>query len=199
MKPFFKKIRIPIGIGCILVAFFFGLRSVGVWLLVNNPVPERVDVIFTFAGDRYRVIYSRKLMETFKNAHWLLSDFKDGYATLLRKQDFNMSRVTIVDTCVNTISEVKALFHYLESNATVLPPEPVVALVSSPYHMRRIQLMVAQQQKVKNVTFSYLPVPLEQYNASRDMYRHWWKYSGISNVVFSELPKIVYFFFFNRN
>ena len=179
-----------------IITVFMGLRSAGVWLLVRDTIPDQVDVVFTFAGDRHRVFYSRELMLKFSGAHWLLSDYIDGYAKILRKNDFDMSRVTVVDTCENTIAEVQMLFRFLEENIPKLPQKTVVALVSSPYHMRRIQLMVRHQKKLDHVDFKYTPVPLDRYNVSKEMYKKWWNYSVISDVVFSELPKILYFYIF---
>jgi uncharacterized SAM-binding protein YcdF (DUF218 family) len=193
--------RLIIVLGVITVTIpllLLALRGAGVWLLVDDPLPEKVDVIFTFAGEKYRVDYSAKLMIKYPGAHWVLSDFKNGYFNYIRKKEFDISRITLVDTCVSTISEVKCLFGYLREQRGQYPKNLTVGLVSSPYHMRRINLMVKSQGRMNNVKFTYLPVPLEAYNASDEMYKRWWKNKYISEVVFSEFPKILYFYFFNN-
>lgn len=195
----YKKIQIILGLTVVLVVLgFVAIREAGVWLLVKDPLPDKVDIVFTFAGERYRVDYSSELMMKYPNAHWVLSDFKDGYYHYIKKKNFDVSRVTVVDTCASTIYEVKSLFGYLEGQQNLYPDGITVGLVSGPYHMRRIQLMVKSRTRLKDVRFVYLPVPLKSYNTSDEMYKRWWDYSDISSVVFSELPKILYFYLFDN-
>jgi hypothetical protein len=198
MKKRIKSIIALVVFALALTILLFAIRGAGVWLLVDDPLPEDLDVIFTFAGERYRVDYSAELMNKYPGAHWVLSDFENGYFNHIRKKPTDISRITVVDTCVSTISEVKCLFGYLKYHRNQYPEHLNVGLVSSPYHMRRIKLMVKSQSKISNVKFTYLPVPLESYNTSDEMYKKWWNYNNISQVVFSEFPKIVYFYFFNN-
>jgi hypothetical protein len=194
-----KKILVISSTTIVLVVLaFVAIREAGVWLLVKDPLPEKVDVIFTFAGERHRVDYSSELMLKYPHAHWVLSDFKDGYYNYIKKKNFDISRVTVVDTCASTIFEVKALFGYLQEHQKLYPGGITIGLVSGPYHMRRIQLMVQSRSRLNNVKFVYLPVPLESYNTSSEMYKRWWNYQNISSVVFSELPKILYFYLFDN-
>lgn len=194
-----KKIQIVLGLSVVLVILaFVAIREAGVWLLVKDPLPDNVDIVFTFAGERHRVDYSSELMMKYLKAHWVLSDFKDGYYNYIKKKNFDISRVTVVDTCISTIFEVKSLFGYLEDHQNLYPEGITVGLVSGPYHMRRIQLMVKSRSRLNNVKFVYLPVPLKSYNTSDEMYKRWWNYRNISSVVFSELPKILYFYLFDN-
>ncbi len=202
MLTILKKHKKVLVISCtvivLVIVTFIAIRQAGVWLLVKDPIPDKVDVLFTFAGERHRVDYTSELMMKYPNAHWVLSDFKDGYFNYIKKKNFDISRVTVVDTCISTVYEVRTLIGYLEAHRSRYPEGITVGLVSGPYHMRRIQLMVRSRSRLKNVTFVFLPVPLESYNTSDEMYKRWWNYRNISSVVFSELPKILYFYLFDN-
>jgi hypothetical protein len=107
-----------------------------------------------------------------------------------------MSRVAVVDTCKNTYSEVNALDQWLLTNApSLLLSDTVISigLVSGPYHMRRINLMINHKFKTGKVHFYRLPVPLERYKWSASMFQYWWKNRAISRIVISEIQKICYF------
>lgn len=195
----FKKLLIISGAAVVLVILAsVAIRKAGVWLLVKDPLPDKVDVVFTFAGDRNRVDYSSEFMIKYSDSHWLLSDFKNGYINYISKKGFDLSRVTVVDTCVSTISEVKCLFGYLKEQQIKYSQKISVGLVSSPYHMRRIKLMVKSQARMKNVSFSYHPVPMNMYNASKLMYERWWRHKNTSEVVILEYQKILYFYLFDN-
>lgn len=200
LKYFNKKYTKRIFALLVLIAFVIGaivlLRNAGVYLLVNDPLPEKLDLIFTFAGENARNHYSEELLQQYPDAHWLLSDYKDGYVRILRRDSFDMSRVTIVDTCKNTFSEVLALKKYLQhSGESVLGEhrQPLqIGLISGPYHMRRIQMMTKKTIRSSDFNIYYLPVPLDKYNWTRDMFRLWWK-SPVYEVVSTEMLKIIYF------
>ncbi len=199
-------------IGLALMSAGVFLVYAGKWLLVENPVPDKLDVVFTFAGDGARVNYSRELMGRNPAAHWLLSDYKNGYARLLRKDGFDMNRVSSVDTCSSTQSEVAVLDSWIKTGkiekalmlshndgSKTIPASYGksqilhVGLVSSPYHMRRIQMMVNWTDLRDSVQFYYLPVPLDRYNWNRKMFGSWWKHKNLRTIVISELQKIGYF------
>ena len=98
---------------CVTLAFFF---KAGTWLFINDPLPDRLDVIFTFGGENARIAYSRELKERFPAARWALSDYFHQYSRILSREGFDMSKVAIVDTCRYTISEVKGLADWLKNN-----------------------------------------------------------------------------------
>lgn len=168
-------------------------RNIAHWLIVSDPVPENLDIVFTFAGEGVRVDYSQSLIQKHSGAVWVLSDYENGYARLLRKKNFDMNRVVVIDTCKNTKSEVDALAQWMIQTGET-GQNCSVGLVSSPYHMRRIQMMVNKKFTNKKANFYYLPVPLSQYKWSSEMVNNWWKTSEVSRVVFMELQKIVYYF-----
>ncbi len=178
-----------------LVLCLFLLLNMGRWLMINDPIPEKLDLIVTFAGEQQRVAYSRELSMKFPQSFWLLSDYKNGYSRLLRKSNFDMSRVHIVDTCQNTVSEIDAFAKWIKKNQQRFKGKSQISvgLVSSPYHMRRIHLIVKKQFKNSNFSFHYLPVPLERYKWTNKMLKYWWRTGSVSRAVISEFQKIIYF------
>lgn len=192
-----KKVLIILLSGIVL--FLGGVivfKNIANWLIVSDAVPKNLNIVFTFAGEGVRVNYSRSLVQKYSEATWVLSDYENGYARLLRKNKFNMDRVVVVDTCKNTKSEVNALAQWVDQNKPVSDSGSTISigLVSSPYHMRRIKMMINRRFKDKNIKFHYLPVPLKQYKWTSEMVQYWWKTSEVSKVVFIELQKIVYYF-----
>ncbi len=174
-----------LGILAVLAALT-GISRLGVWLLVSDTPPADLDVIGTFAGERRRVDYSRELMGRYPDAHWFLSDYKNGHGRILQKTSFDMSRVSIVDTCKSTISEITALREWIDSTVSARRTAPGtqlhLGLVSSPYHMRRIRIMAGRRLKIKNVKFHFLPVPLETYGWTKDSFRFWWRSNAIASI-----------------
>jgi hypothetical protein len=154
-------------------------------------------MVFTFAGENVRDAYSRELMQKFPEAHWLMSDYKEGYSRILRRESYDMSRVSVVDTCKNTLSEVHTLLNWIDKkDSSMLKSKDsvvYVGLVSGPYHMRRIKMMIEKNLPEQHVRFFFLPVPLERYKWTDDMFKKWWK-SPVFNSVTSEITKIIYFF-----
>lgn len=191
--------RFVAGFLCVTFAVFFAFRQLGVWLIAADPLPERLDVVCTFAGESRRVDYSKKLVLRYDGAHWLLSDYKDGHGRLLQKNAFDMRRVTIFDTCKNTRSEINAMHQWIERyRCSPLTPghdaAPLeIGLVSSPYHMRRIKIMASRHIGNNHLRLHLLPVPLEEYQWSRDTFRFWWRSNYITSLSLLELGKIGYY------
>lgn len=213
-----KRKKLVVGvIGIIVTAFLLWLflLKAGSWLLVSDPVPERLDIVFTFGGEGARVKYSRELMDRFSGAHWYISDYRQGYTRLLRRDGYNMKRVSHTDTCSSTLSEVTVLDSWIRSGEawrlsvgksaqdslqfiSQSASSPLhVGLVSSPYHMRRIKMMVSRTDLHGRVKFHFLPVPMERYDYNRQMFRKWWRHENVKRLVISELQKIVYFWLTN--
>lgn len=192
-------LRFVAGFLCVTLAVFVAFRQLGVWLIAADPPPARLDVIFTFASESQRVDYSKKLVMQYDKAHWLLSDYKNGHGRLLQKSDFDMRRVTIIDTCKNTLSEINALREWLVGYRTGLvavgrdAPTLDIGLVSSPYHMRRIKIMASRHLGNPHLRIHLLPVPLDAYSWTRDTFRYWWRSNYITSVSLLELVKIGYF------
>jgi uncharacterized SAM-binding protein YcdF (DUF218 family) len=188
----------------------FLLSRAALWLAVEDPAPARIDVIFTFGGENVRVSYSRELMARFPQAHWVISDYSHRYARLLQRLGFDMSRVTILDTCRYTISEVRGLADWLKAQGsaapdrtdTLSPDDPAkpavlsmrplhIALVSNPLHMRRIRLIAEKTFRDPAIRLHCLPVPLDRYGWTRRSLEHWWETKSLRTWVWSETAKIL--------
>jgi uncharacterized SAM-binding protein YcdF (DUF218 family) len=184
----------------LLLIVSFGMLRLGDWLTPADPLPEHLDLIVTFAGEQYRVNYSRELMLKYPDAHWFLSDYKNGYSRLLEKNRFDMKRVSVVDTCSNTLAEVRAAAGWI---ADSIPLEQIpasgsrrpytIGLISSPYHMRRIDLMAHRYLSSPDLRYVLLPVPLGKYRWEKKTFRYWWRNEFITSITISEFVKIGYF------
>jgi uncharacterized SAM-binding protein YcdF (DUF218 family) len=204
---------VPLLIGATVL--FFGIGS---WLLVRDPEPQRLDIVFTFAGENARMAYSRDLMERHTGAHWVLNDFHHLYSRILSRNGFAMERVSVIDTASHTLSEVNALSDWLRvhriSGAKILRDPPSadtqgkaknerlhIGLVSSPYHMRRISFMVRDAFRANDTryAFYFLPVPFERYSWNRSDLAAWWRTKTTRKYVESEIGKlIIYWLFMQR-
>lgn len=178
----------------ILIAAVFLFISLGNWLIVTDSPPQDLDVICTFAGDRQRVTYSKELMAVYPSAHWLLSDYKNGYGRILLHNKYDMSRVTVVDTCSNTVSEVISIGHWIDANTNSADPCHI-GLVSSPYHMRRIKIMAGRLLQQPHIHVYLLPVPLSYYKWDKKTFRYWWHNRYTTDITLLEMIKIGYFLF----
>jgi uncharacterized SAM-binding protein YcdF (DUF218 family) len=206
-KPAVAVLVILVLLLCAGAAFLF---LAGTWLATADPVPPRIDVIYTFGGENIRITYSRELMRRFPQAHWVISDYNHRYARLLERQGFDMSRVTILDTCRSTIAEVNGLADWLK----VQKPSPLadsggadsgeeakpadvtlrplhIALVSNPLHMRRIRLIAEKTFRDPAIRLHCLPVPLERYGWTRHSLKHWWRVKALRTWVALETGKII--------
>jgi uncharacterized SAM-binding protein YcdF (DUF218 family) len=208
MKPFRKQPLIfanrpltwlILGFLCLLLTFTFVVFRLGDWLTPSDPLPGSLDLIVTFAGENVRVEYSKELMSRYPEAHWLLSDYKNGYGRILQKNNYDMQRVTVVDTCKNTLSEINAAAAWIsDSNRNSVAGNEAkrrlsVGLVSSPYHMRRIDLMARRYLSRLGIRYALLPVPLKKYQWGEKTFRYWWRSQLITSITMLELIKIGYF------
>jgi len=193
-----RWIRIAVSGVAVVVVAVVAFRHAGSWLVVSDALPEHLDAIGTFAGENVRVDYSKKLAEVYPSARWFLSDYKNGHGRLLQKNNFDMSRVFITDTCRSTISEVQAMARWIETlrgtydhknHREVLH----IGLVSSPYHMRRISIMASRRIKKERIHLYFLPVPFSEYEWNRDTLRYWWRSNQLVSITTSELLKLGYF------
>lgn len=203
IKPLFfgnhPLARLIAGFLCVLLVFTVVLLRVGDWLTPSDPLPGSLDLIVTFGGDNQRVVYTKELMTRYPEAHWLLSDYKNGNGRILQKNNYDMRRVTIVDTCKNTLSEINAaagqiaVFTAKRSAGNKAENRLTVGLVSSPYHMRRIDLMARRYLSRLNIRYVLLPVPLKKYQWGEKTFRYWWRSNFITSITMLELLKIGYF------
>lgn len=174
-------------------------RNLAVWLVVSDPLPQSLDAIFTFAGDIHRLNYSKELFNRYPQAQWLISYPSKKIAVPLKRDGFDTTRITIVDTCKNTHSEVWYLTdwatHVSETDNRFSKTRPLsVGLVSTPFHMRRIRLEVRRRRIDNACVFYYLPVPVEQYGLTKNDFKMWWKNDQLESAVVLEFKKFIYYF-----
>lgn len=178
----------------------FAFFNLGNWILVNDPLPEKLAVIFTFAGENVRDIYSQQLAEEYSDAVWVISGRnKIKYFEKLTNENFDTSRIFFVDTCTTTFSEVMYLKKWLNDYTNSIYKsgnsyfqQIHIGLVSGPYHMRRISILVERIFKNNKNNFYYLSVPFDRYNHTSDDYGIWWKHKVLRKILILETQKIVY-------
>lgn len=164
----------------------------GIWLLAADPLPEELDVIFTFGGERARDAYSAELVARYPRALWVVSGaVRPAFMAWAASRAIDTAGVLYLDTCSGTWSEVEALRDVLGTVSGAQGP-PVAGLVSGPYHMRRIRILVGAilgPPSGRGATIRYLPVPLERYGHTRRGYLLWPFNVRMRRLVFSELKK----------
>jgi uncharacterized SAM-binding protein YcdF (DUF218 family) len=167
--------------------------NLGVWLVVADPVPERLDAIFTFGGENARIAYAETLRQRYPRAVWIISNKgKAAYLARFGRQGLDTSRILFVDTCTNTRTEVEFLKAWIAGTTAGSPAggAMTVGLVSGPYHMRRISILVKRMMpRSGGCTIAFLPVPYSYYGATRADYRFWWRKPGMRRVVEEEWLK----------
>jgi uncharacterized SAM-binding protein YcdF (DUF218 family) len=184
-------------------------RHAGLWLAFSERLPDPLNVIFTFGGENDRVNYSKQLLKNHPEALWIVSYPRKNIIVPFSREGLDTSRIFVVDTCKNTFSEVdcvvKLANDIVRNNAAFLNGKSRpnggfsnrnrlnVALVSSPYHMRRIKILVSRIKKNSSCAFFCCAVPFEQSTLSKQAYTVWWKNSRVASVVLLEIKKIFYY------
>jgi hypothetical protein len=213
MKRLPLRFVIPaIAVALLVCGAAFVVFTLGDWLVISDPLPRRLDYVFTFAGENPRLTYSKELMGRYPDAHWLLSDFHHFYSRILARNGFDMTRVFTIDTAYRTLGEVHALSDWLRAHPDSSRRAPIAAdtapgrspsklsigLVSSPYHMRRIKFMVNDvfRDRRKDVLFYYLPVPFERFHWNQRDMRAWWRSKSLRAFAGSEIGKLIIYWLF---
>ena len=184
---------------------WFVFKNLALWLVVSDPMPKSLDVIFTFGGEDSRVTYSKSLFLQNQRAEWVLSYNNKKKIHSLAQEGFDTSRIVLVDTCSSTNSEISFLNNWIAgfvkkrsahdnkvsqvSDKTGLPK---IGLVSNWYHMRRITLIASRRLPKKLCTVLYFSVPLSK-NELAKISNNWWKDKIVSSIVYSEWWKILYY------
>ncbi len=191
-KSFVITGALLLALGAATIAF----RNLALWLVVSDAPPASLDAVFTFAGETQRIVYSRELFAKYKSSRWILSYPSKRIAVRLAKEKLDTSRIVVVDTCKNTSSEALFVTGWAGRECARFTFErPLcVGLVSTPFHMRRIQMEISRKFKQGACRFYYLPVPYERYGVTRETYRSWWLYKPLRQAVLLELQKYVYYF-----
>lgn len=175
--------------------FFYTFRSLGNWLVVQDPLTTDLDVIFSFGGTQERAPYAVELQKKYKRAILLVSTAvvaKEKQRLFPLGADTN--RIDFIDTCKTTWTEIAFLESWVKGkfgDKTV-----TVGLVSSPYHMRRIKLMMTRRKNINCIPL-FLPVPRERYIQYHYNYNKWWENDKLRNTVINEVKKMIYFRWLN--
>ena len=144
LMTIFKKKTIITFISCSLLLFLiagvFTYRKLAIWLFLADPLPENLNYICTFAGSSDREPYSIELLQIFKDAVWVVSTNNSQLKILASQNRIDSNRIIITPKCNSTLEEInsfKEIINRIE-NASGSSNKPLIGLVSSPYHMRRI-------------------------------------------------------------
>jgi uncharacterized SAM-binding protein YcdF (DUF218 family) len=166
-------------------------RRLGRWLLIKDRLPEAIDLIFVFGGEETRKGYSAELANRFPESRLIVSHHNRPRALRqFDKMGIDSSRIiAVVDTCTSTFSEISYLADFLAGAA--VPPDPHIALVSSPYHMRRIRIIAGSLLADTRARCYLLPVPFERYQMDTHAYDRWWE-SPVRKTVVLEYQKMVH-------
>jgi uncharacterized SAM-binding protein YcdF (DUF218 family) len=176
------------------VAGLYTISNLGKWLIVEDSVPESLDVIFTPSGETSRITYSKYLFRKNRNAIWLISYPGKKIMSSFARDSLDTTRIYITDTCMNTRSEMAFLKGWMESHGkSAGKSRQKVAIVSAWYHMKRIQLIIKAQIKDRKYKIYMLPVEPE----SPDIYGKWWKNRNVRSIVLREWEKIILYRFMN--
>jgi uncharacterized SAM-binding protein YcdF (DUF218 family) len=189
------RVWLALGIAVLVALAVLAYGNLGLWLVVSDPLPQSLDAFFTFAGDNDRIPYSRQLYARYPNALWIISDPTKKVVDSLSTQGFDTSRIVVVDTCKNTFSEVDCIAKRgisMLGKARMPGHRLSIGLASSPYHMRRIKVLVAAKHPQAPVTFVYLPAPFDLGGLSKKDYQTWWKSKVLAPIVRQEVNRIVY-------
>jgi uncharacterized SAM-binding protein YcdF (DUF218 family) len=176
----------------LIILFFAGayaFANLGNWLLVSDPEPQKIDLVFSFAGGPYRDDHALELLKKHPEAKWLASTGShSGIIEKCRKAGIDSARVSIIDTCKSTWSEIKVLKEYLKTNNWAKS----IGLVSSEWHMRRILLFIFKQG-VHGAYFACLPAPLEVTGPKRATFESWRKTGNTKAIVEGEIMKMGFY------
>lgn len=203
-----KNKKAIVFISCFLIVLaataWFVFKNLALWLVVSDPMPKSLDVIFTFGGDETRVTYSKSLFLQNPLAEWVISHDNKKVVHTLAKQGLDTSRIILVDTCKTTVAEVAFISDWLRNAFNESASQPNVfalrgvfskatplrvGLVSSPFHMRRINLAVSRIRKNSACVFYYLPAPFGLDGFSRQDYKTWWNNKYLRQTIYLEYFK----------
>lgn len=186
------------------IVFFCGIcgfcfLNLGKWLIVSDSPDDRMNVIFTFAGENARITYSKYLFRKNPESLWIISYPSIKIKSVLNHDNLDTSRIIVVDTCTDTKAEVSYILQWQRLHArqlarqTVSGRTPVIGLVSSWYHMRRIKLLLDSQSKKESCSVRFLPAQINDSTENKPE-NTWWKNSSNRHIVLSEWGKLLYLY-----
>jgi uncharacterized SAM-binding protein YcdF (DUF218 family) len=175
-----------------ILAGTYAFTHSGNFLLKRDPLPDRLDVIVTFAEEGVRMQYSRELYDRYPASHWIVSYRDFSYIKQYLPRPFDSTRITMVDFCKHTRDEVNFVKKWLDANKGRFScrRRPAIGFVSCPYHERRICWLAWKAGLTAGYSLFSLPAPLSWYGWPKDFYERWWKYGSARKLVLSEYEKM---------
>lgn len=193
----------------ITIISVYMFQHLGTWLLVKDPIPGKLDIVFSFSGNVQRENYAIELLKLNPRALWIISAnhiyrcgiTRDKYFSALSEKGIDTSRVVYVDTCSSTWSELSFFNNWLHARYNY-SDQLWIGLVSCPYHMRRIQLLTRRELAKNSFSFYFLPVPFSFYehdeqHLSYILFKNWWNHKMARMFVLDETKKYVFYFLFS--
>lgn len=191
--------------GIVFGGGIYGFRNLGAWLVVSDPLPSSLDVLFTLGGEDSRFVYSKELYARYPRAIWLISYPSATIVRALKTEGFDTSRIAVVDTCQNTRSEIAFLKKWLSLSfssmrrpgalgaataRTTSGDSLTIGIISNWYHMRRIKVIVDRQLPKGAYSLYYLPASITT-DPYRYSYKKWWQQKAVRSIVCLEWEKIL--------
>ena len=143
-------------------------RNAAGMLVVADPEPEQLDLLFTFGGHENRGKYSAEVFRNHPQVTWVFSHgSKKVVRDRLRDDSLSLRRVVFSNRSSSTVQEVKELREWVKrerETRNIRKDVPLhVGLVTSPYHMKRASLLSSLALNSLNVRLYRLPVPFSDY------------------------------------
>jgi len=109
-------------------------------LFRNDALPDTVDVIFSLGGGFDRIEQGALLRHSYPHATWIISTKIANPKQFLAKRAIDTTGVVIVDSCTNTVSEIRYLKSYLAVAAKATRPLST-GIVSLSWHLPRVSMI----------------------------------------------------------
>jgi uncharacterized SAM-binding protein YcdF (DUF218 family) len=172
-----------------LTAFLLVYISIGNSLKLNEKEIFNPELLFTFGMEPKRYEYSRTLVEQYNINRWLISDPIDYVGKRLEAdKSFKQDHISF-SHCQSTFAEVIYLSSYLKKN----PPKQSVVLISSSWHLKRIEYLVSKyidSEHHPNIVLKSVPDSLMNY--PDHFYSQWYKFSNLH----FEIGKILFYWIY---
>ncbi|HON17725.1 MAG TPA: YdcF family protein [Salinivirgaceae bacterium] len=169
----------------------------GRFLRVETPI-EKADAIALFLGDSYRTEFAANLYRTgYAPKIYFFSIYNNSNKTTPTQNILRMLKVpdsSIVcfhQPVQNTAEEAYQFLNQLKT----IPGIQKVIVVSSPYHMRRIQFLLEYFNKKLNTDFRFIYQPT---NDKRFIPQQWWLEKYSRQMVLMEYMKFAYFILIDK-
>ena len=201
----------------------FAFVNLGKWLVVSNPLPEKLDVIFVFGGKgrhefalkiaqnhpesiiAFNHIYVEEirnfLIEGGVDSNKIIGVYvRNGTFLNLPIDTFSTGTCLELSFLLNWLKKSKQMGEFLfpstqTSHHITDTSHITVALVSDGFHMRRIQFLINRFHPEKTFNFIFVPVPLNMSTIKNASYDRWWQNKKLRALVLADILKTVYSFF----